>query len=66
MWFIPFQVAIADTIWLMGRDKGSDAGAYIKHSFDLCERGLAWSKDIKKNPDFMNLINEIRDLFITL
>ena len=63
-------VAISDTIWLMGRDRDTDgniiSGAYIKHSFDLCERGLAWSKDIKKNPDFMRFINEIRDLFITL
>ena len=63
-------VAIADTIWLMGRDRDASGnvipGAYIKHSFDLCERGLAWSKEIKKNPDFMKLINEIRDLFITL
>ena len=61
---------IADTLWVMGRDRDAQGniipGAFIKYSFDLCERGLAWSKDIKKNPDFMKLINEIRDLFITL
>jgi ABC-type nitrate/sulfonate/bicarbonate transport system ATPase subunit len=63
-------VAIADTIWIMGRSRDEKGeiipGSYIKHSFDLCERGLAWSKDIKRNPDFIKLINEIRDLFSTL
>ena len=62
--------AIADTIWVMGRDRDANgnviSGAYIKHNFDLCERGLAWSKDLKKNPEFIKLINEIRELFITL
>ena len=63
-------VAISDTIWLMGRSRDANgkitSGAYIKHSFDLCERGLAWRKDIKRDPEFIKLINEIRDLFITL
>jgi ABC-type nitrate/sulfonate/bicarbonate transport system ATPase subunit len=63
-------VAISDTIWVMGRsrdEKGNViSGSYIKHSFDLCERGLAWRKDIKRDPDFIKLINEIRDLFSTL
>ncbi len=62
--------AIADTLWIMGRDRDAHnniiPGAKIKHTFDLIERGLAWQPDIKKLPAFNNLINEVRDLFLYL
>jgi ABC-type nitrate/sulfonate/bicarbonate transport system ATPase subunit len=59
--------AIADTLWVMGRDRDANnniiAGAKIKYNYDLCEMGLAWQSDIKKQAKFTNLINEIRDFF---
>jgi ABC-type nitrate/sulfonate/bicarbonate transport system ATPase subunit len=62
--------AIADTLWLMGRDRDAEnnpiPGARIKHSFNLIDRGLAWRPDIKKLPAFTQLINEVRDLFAAL
>ena len=62
--------AIADTIWVMGRERDAQGqpipGSKIKYTFDLCERGLAWEADIKKDPKFTQLINDIRDLFATL
>jgi polar amino acid transport system ATP-binding protein/sulfate transport system ATP-binding protein len=62
--------AIADTLWIMGRDRDAQnniiPGAKIKHTFDLIERGLAWQPDIKKMPAFNSLINEVRDLFLYL
>ncbi len=62
--------AIADTLWIMGRDRDAQnniiPGAKIKHTFDLVERGLAWKPDIKKMPAFNSLINEVRDLFLYL
>jgi polar amino acid transport system ATP-binding protein/sulfate transport system ATP-binding protein len=62
--------AIADTLWIMGRDRDAQnnliPGAKIKHTFDLIERGLAWQPDIKKMPVFNELINEVRDLFLHL
>jgi ABC-type nitrate/sulfonate/bicarbonate transport system ATPase subunit len=62
--------AISDMLWVMGRERDAQnniiAGAHIKHYYDLCEMGLAWQPDIKRNPKFINLINEIRDGFATL
>lgn len=62
--------AISDTIWLMGRDRDANnipiAGSYIKHTFDLIKRDLAWHPEIRKQAGFNQLINEIRDLFQTL
>ncbi|WP_207220045.1 ATP-binding cassette domain-containing protein [Emticicia agri] len=59
--------AIADNLWLMGREKDKEgnpvSGAKIKYTFDLLERELAWREDIRKLPAFTKLINEIRDLF---
>ncbi|WP_199538215.1 ATP-binding cassette domain-containing protein [Emticicia sp. C21] len=62
--------AIADNLWLMGREKDKDgnptSGSKIKYTFDLLERGLAWREDIRKIPEFTEMINEIRDLFHNL
>lgn len=59
--------AIADNLWLMGREKDKNgnpvSGSKIKYTFDLLEKGLAWNEDIRKLPEFNKLINEIRDLF---
>ncbi|MEY4925606.1 MAG: hypothetical protein RI894_42 [Bacteroidota bacterium] len=62
--------AIADTLWVMGRERDAQnkiiPGAKIRYNYDLCEMGLAWQSDIKKQPEFTNLINEIRDSFASL
>jgi len=62
--------AIADTLWIMGRDRDAQnniiPGAKIKHTFDLIDRGLAWRPDIKRLSAFNELINEVRDLFLYL
>jgi ABC-type nitrate/sulfonate/bicarbonate transport system ATPase subunit len=63
---ISSALVVADTVLVMGRDyvEGKPVpGAYIKHSFNLIERGLAWRPDIRKLPEFHELEAELRDLF---
>lgn len=63
-------VSVADTIWIMGRDRDAQGtiipGAYIKHQYDLAAMGLAWRPDIRRLPQFSPLVNEIREAFTTL
>jgi ABC-type nitrate/sulfonate/bicarbonate transport system ATPase subunit len=63
-------VAVADTIWLMGRDRDPQGnvipGARIVDQIDLIERDLAWHPDIRKRPGYAELVNEIKDRFATL
>ena len=67
---IASTAAIADTLWVMGRDRHPDGsvvpGAYIKHTFDLMARGLAWQESSHGNPAFGQLVHEVRSLFPTL
>lgn len=67
---ISSAIAVADTLWIMGRDRNSDGsavpGAYIKRTYDLAAAGLCWRPDIRHDPKFAPLANEIRDLFPTL
>lgn len=64
---ITASAAIADTLWLMGRDFDKSnqpiAGSYIKHTFDLMERDLCWQKNILDNRSFQDMIKEVRELF---
>jgi ABC-type nitrate/sulfonate/bicarbonate transport system ATPase subunit len=57
------MIAVADTIWLMGRDRDAQGnvipGAYIKREYDLVQRGLAWHPDIIHAPGFMETEREI-------
>ena len=52
--------AIADTIWLMGRDRDAAGnpipGAHIVKSFDLVEMGLAWEPGIERTPRFREFV----------
>ncbi|MFL6203576.1 MAG: ABC transporter ATP-binding protein [Thermoanaerobaculia bacterium] len=61
---------VADTIWLMGRDRDPQGniipGAKIKESYNLIERGLAWRDGIATEPAFLELLREIRGKFPSL
>jgi len=63
-------VAVADTIWLLGRDRDLQGnpihGAHIRQSFNLAERGLAWRKGISETKECSDLRREIRAIFPSL
>lgn len=67
---IEAAVEVCDTIWMLGRDRHEDGsvipGAYIKHSINLIDRGLAWQPDVAKIPAFRSTVMELRDLFANL
>ncbi|HEX8245036.1 MAG TPA: ABC transporter ATP-binding protein, partial [Longimicrobium sp.] len=62
-------VAVCDTIWLMGRERDPQGnvipGARIVEVIDLIERDLCWHPDIRQRPDYLQLVNEIKDRFHT-
>lgn len=62
--------SIADTLWIMGRDRDQQGniinGAKIKKEYDLMSMDLAWRKGIETEPEFNNLMKEIRAMFPTL
>lgn len=63
---ISSAVAIADTVLLMGRQVQSDGkslGSTIVKTYDLIERNLAWHPDIKKMPEFHQMVVEIENDF---
>jgi len=64
---IDAAMTVSDTIWLMGRDRGTDGkpvpGARIQKVYDLAQRGLAWRKGIHQSPEFLKLLSEIREAF---
>ncbi len=68
---ITAAMEVADTLWVLGRDK-DDAGkllrpgATIRATYNLMDRGLTWRKGIDREPEFIELRREIRDLFPTL
>jgi NitT/TauT family transport system ATP-binding protein len=63
-------VAIADTIWLMGRDRDAQGniipGARIVEEIDLIEKDLAWHPDIRTRPGYHQLVDQIKERFHTL
>jgi ABC-type nitrate/sulfonate/bicarbonate transport system ATPase subunit len=56
---IETAVAISDTVYILGIEEGKP-GATIKREIDLIERGLAWQKNIKKQQEFVETIDEIK------
>ena len=63
---IESAVAVADTIWLMGRafdEKGGSLGASVIKQYDLIEAGLAWQPSIQATPQFRDMVVEIRAQF---
>lgn len=62
-------VTIADTLWLMGRDREDGnvvPGARVLKEYDLVERGLTWQPQVDRLPGFHDLVREIRERFRTL
>ena len=61
---------IADTVWLLGRDRDPSGaivpGARVQQSYDLIARGLAWREQIAMLPEFEVLRQEIRARFVEL
>lgn len=67
---ITAALLVADTIWLMGRDRDAEGkmipGARIQESYNLVERGLAWRDGVATTPEFLLLAREIRSRFPSL
>jgi NitT/TauT family transport system ATP-binding protein len=67
---IPAAVSVADTIWLLGRDRDEHGhiipGAKIRTTYNLIERGLTWREGITETKEFVDLVLEIRSVFPTL
>lgn len=62
---ISTAVRIADTIWVMGRDRNPDGsvipGARIVEKFNLVDMGLAWRPDVQKDPLFHEFSQSLVD-----
>jgi ABC-type polar amino acid transport system ATPase subunit len=66
---IPAILTIADHLWLLGRqrdEKGRSLGSYIKYTYDLIERGIAWEPNPTETPVYSELLKEIRNRFSDL
>lgn len=62
-------VAIADTVWLMGRRydaQGNSIGAEIIEQRDLIEEGLAWNPAVEDHPRFIPTVLDLKKTFRTL
>ena len=59
--------ALSDTLWLLGPERDAAgqclAGATIskKHQYNLAEMGLAWQYGIQAKPEFVQLIEHLKD-----
>ena len=56
---IETAIAISDTVFILGNED-SMPGATIKKEINLIERDLAWKKDIKKEKNFIETVDEIK------
>jgi polar amino acid transport system ATP-binding protein/sulfate transport system ATP-binding protein len=67
---IPAAVSVADTLWLLGRDRDEHGrvipGARIKKTYNLAEMGLTWREGIAETKEFGEVVREIRGVFPTL
>jgi ABC-type nitrate/sulfonate/bicarbonate transport system ATPase subunit len=55
------SLAISDTAFIMAREKGKEnEGATITETLDLIEMGFAWDLKIRENPQFQNLVSQIK------
>jgi polar amino acid transport system ATP-binding protein/sulfate transport system ATP-binding protein len=60
-------VSISDTLWLFGRDRDEHGqpvqGAYVKKTYNLIERDLAWRPGISRTKEFFDFCSEVRTEF---
>jgi ABC-type nitrate/sulfonate/bicarbonate transport system ATPase subunit len=67
---IESAIRIADTLWVLGRDRDGDgkpiSGASIKEVYNLAEMGLAWDPDIESRKEFFDLAAALKRRFATL
>jgi ABC-type nitrate/sulfonate/bicarbonate transport system ATPase subunit len=56
---IATSVAISDTVFILGQEKGKSGSTIVKE-IDLIERELAWERDIKSKKLFGETIGEIK------
>ena len=64
---IPAALSVADTVWLLGRDRDGVGqpipGARIQQSYNLIERGIAWNYADRSSADFVAALSDIRQIF---
>ena len=67
---IAAALSVVDTIWLLGRDRDAQGriipGARIQAVYNCVERGVAWREDGASSPEFLELLREIRTVFVKL
>lgn len=67
---ITAALTVADTIWLLGRDRDEKGnaipGARIQSTYNLIEKNLAYRKGIQSSPEFLAMQAEIRERFSVL
>jgi ABC-type nitrate/sulfonate/bicarbonate transport system ATPase subunit len=56
---IATAVAISDTVFILGREKGREGSTLVKE-IDLMERGLAWRTDVRQEKAFAETLTEIK------
>lgn len=55
--------AICDTLIVLSKKgRKENTGSTVIANIDLIERGLAYHKDIKKMPEFFNMLDEVKEL----
>lgn len=67
---ISAAVAVADTVWLMGRDRTATGeiipGARIVQEYDLISRGIWWGPTVRETSEYKETVAEIQGRFRTL
>lgn len=58
-------MSIADTVWLMARNV-DNKGARIVSEYDLASKGLCWRPDILHEPQFQQLVMEVKEKFLEI
>lgn len=72
-------LAISDQVWMLGYETREEfvsaeqvtkfhkvPGATIRYFLDLAANGLAWREDIRKDPRFTEMVENIRGIFQTI
>lgn len=56
------SMAVSDTVLLLGTEPGKEGSTIVSY-YDLIGMGLAWEENIRTDPRFITLCNQIRDEF---